>query len=225
MSNILKPVLSAILIDMINAQNQANIRSAQIAELYVGNDAKEPLLQFFDVPSANIKSFDFELKFGLETTDSLIGSNVGKELSELIDSEVNGFILTFSQLHKLSTKQNDDVKQLISSLWNEEAKSSNIPSHLAENQQLISEVKLFIKELKQSIQNITGSAPLIDKKSETLGLKAVLDVNELNPYKGDILCSINVNAEIAGMKAGFKDETTHEEGKPQTHRKIYLAGT
>ncbi|WOI35766.1 hypothetical protein R1T43_11030 [Alteromonas sp. CI.11.F.A3] len=225
MSDILESVLSSILIDMINAQNQANIRSADIAESYVGLNRKHELLQYFAVPTANIKSFDFELKFGLEQTDSLIGEGMSKELSELIHSELKAFIQSSLQHHQLPIEDADALKAFISSIWKRDETIPPASLKFQNNKKLIDDIRQFIKSLQQLVHDFSESKPLLEVNESNSGLKALLTISDLNSYNDDILCSINVKAEVAGMKAGYADKVGAEGGDENSKRKIFLAGT
>ncbi|CAD5275213.1 conserved hypothetical protein [Alteromonas sp. 38] len=225
MSDILESVLSSILIDMINAQNQANIRSADIAESYVGLNRKHELLQYFDVPTANIKSFDFELKFALEQTDAVIGEGMSKALSDLIHSELQAFIQSSLQHHQLPNEDADALKAFISSIWKRDKTVPPTSLKFQSNKKLIDDIQQFIKSLKQLVHDFGESKPLIEENESNSGLKALLTINDLNSYNNDILCSINVKAEVVGMKAGYADKKGAEGADENLKRKIFLAGT
>jgi len=223
-SNILESVLSTILVDMINAQNQANIRSAQLAEEYVGQNKTVELLQFFDVPSANIKSFDFELKFGLESTGSPIGKKMSNKLSELISHSLQEFVQACMEKYKLPIGSDEELKKFIGYQWKGGSKKSAGLS-FEHDPKIINDSNKFIITLKKNIKSLTDSELFLDEKERAPGLKAILNVSDLNSYNGDMLCSINVKAEIAGMKAGFADKTEGEGSEKETKRKIFLVGS
>lgn len=222
MSDILEPVLTTILLDMINAQNRANIRSAQLALEYTSRDKEAELLGFFDVPSAIIKSFDFELKFGLESTGSPIGGEVSDKLSALIERELNGFVQQCMKNYQLPNGSEEQVKHLIAALWKGEGDKAASRLGFEQAPKITDDANDFIATLRRDIAALTDSELFLDAEERTRGLKAVLNVSDLNSYNGDVLCAINVNVEFAGMKAGFR-ETFTEEGEPkESARRIFL---
>ncbi|MGI2111646.1 hypothetical protein ACRN9C_20030 [Shewanella frigidimarina] len=224
MSKILESILSAILIDMIEAQNQANIYSAHIVENYVGLSSKEDLLQFFEIPIANIKSFDLDLKFGLEQTESLIGKGVSKKIATLIDSTVEKFILSSLSKYELQVEDSDDLKTLISLMWNGKSENLVKPPKFQNKEGLMDEIQELVNLLRESVSYAADSEPLLVDNKNGSGLKAIFSINDLNSFKGDILCSINIKAEMAGMKAGFADEISNDDEKTK-NRKIFLVGS
>lgn len=224
-SSILETVLKTILIDIINAQNTANIRSAQLAKEYMGQGNEGKLLKFFDVPSANIKSFDLELKFGLESvTENPLSDEMSLNISELIRNSLDEFVTRCKEKYKLPTGTEDELKDLISSLWKGEKGDESIKLNIQPDSNLIADSNRFIKTLKNKINSLTDSKLFLNEKKNTPGLKAVLNVSELNSYDGEILCSININAEMSGMKAGFVDTISEKGSHKETNRKIFLAG-
>lgn len=222
MSDILEPVLTTILLDMINAQNQANIRSAQLALEYTSGDKEAGLLEFFDVPSAIIKSFDFELKFGLESAGSPIAGEMGNKLSALIERALNGFVQQCMKNYQLPVGSEEQLKHLIAALWKGEGGKAAPRLGFEPAPKLMDDANDFMATLKREIKALTDSELFLDPEERTQGLKAVLNVSDLNSYNGDVLCAINVNVEFAGMKAGFM-ETFTKEGEPkEPARKIFL---
>lgn len=222
--NILESVLATILLDMIKAQNQANCYSAQLALDYTGTDKKIPLLEFFDVPNAIIKSFDFELKFGLESVGSPIGGEMSYKLSELIKNSLNKFVQRCMETYRLPAGSEKELKELIASLWKDKSEAASSKLSFEPDPKLIEDSNDFIISLRDKVKSLTDSELFLEKDERTPGLRAVLNVSDLNSYNGDILCAINVNAEIAGMKAGFYEENikTNGDDKKESFRKIFL---
>lgn len=222
--NILESVLATILLDMIKAQNQANCYSAQLALDYTGKDKEIPLLEFFDVPNAIIKSFDFELKFGLESVGSPIGGEMSNKLSELIKSSLNEFVQRCMESYRLPAGSEKELKGFIASLWRDNGDAASSKLSFEPEPKLIEDSNDFIIALKNKVKSLTDSELFLEQNERTPGLRAVLNVSDLNSYNGDMLCSINVNAEIAGMKAGFYEENikTNDNDKKEPDRKIFL---
>lgn len=222
MSDILELVLTNILEDMINAQNQANICSAHLAQEYRGEKRKEELLEYFDIPCANIKSFDFELKFGLESDTSLLGEEMSYKISNLIRKALSEFIQGCTEKYKLPAGSEEGLQGFISSLWSGKGDKTSSALSFEPEPKLIDDCNNFIATLKKEIKSLTDSELFLDKNEKTSGLKAILKISELSSYNGDLLCSISVKAEIIGMKAGYMDKTTDKVGSTETKRKIYL---
>jgi hypothetical protein len=221
-SDILELVLTNILEDMINAQNQANICSAHLAQEYRGEKRKEELLEYFDIPCANIKSFDFELKFGLESATSPLGSEMSHKLTELIKNALNEFIQRCTEKYKLPAGSEEELKGFISSHWNGKGDKTSSALSFEPEPKLIDDCNNFITTLKKEITSLTDSELFLDKNERTSGLRAILKISDLSSYNGDLLCSISVKAEIIGMKAGYADKTIEKGSSTETKRKIYL---
>lgn len=221
MSDILKDFLSTILKDVIDAQHSANIRSSELAKEY-SKKSKHDLLKFFDIPSIRIKSFDFDLKFGLTESGGILDDQIRDDLISHINTSTNSFIQETIKIHELPAESERDIKELISILWiGKDGKDVLSKLDLKEDNSFLKKVNVFIENMKVSVENLVRENIILDTKK--YNLKAIFNVNELDSLNQNTLCSMRINAEIIGKKPGFisdYDNTQNDENSTN----VFLIG-
>lgn len=223
MSNILEPVLSTVLIDMINAQNEANLRSAQLAEKYFSPDQELDIIQFFDVPNATIKNFTLDMKFALGNSIHPLGGQKEEEVKVYIERSVENIVNLCLSKYDLFDSERGVIKSAIFRLWRKEKVSLSEVNKEKEDG-IITDIKNELDKLKQEIYLLAEHEIKFSQHEDISDLKAIFNVSDLKNYNGDIMCSIIINAEVTGLKSGFKDEFEHVDGVLTRKRKIYMMG-
>lgn len=222
MSDILKDFLSTILKDVIDAQHSANIRSSELAKEYSKKNSKDDLLKFFDIPSIRIKSFDFDLKFGLTESGGILDDQIRDDLISHINTSTNSFIQETIKVHELPAESERDIKELISILWiGKDGKDILSKLDLKEDNSFLKKVNFFIENMKISVENLVSENIIFDTQKHSL--KAIFNINELNSLNENILCSMRINAEIIGKKAGFISEYDNPQND-ENSTNVFLVG-
>ncbi|WP_258098252.1 hypothetical protein [Marinoscillum pacificum] len=235
--DILEKLVKQILIDLIEAQNQANIKSAKLAKDYF--DHKVENLQYFGVPNSLVKSFDFTLKFMFEDLVNMFNEKTKSQFKQLIKSNWRTFVL---QLLDQEIIQESDLAQKLKAVPDisinvdqlepqDEDLLETISSYLikqleAHAQHLIESQKCsFSKEnsesLKNEVQQIIDPVN-IQESASSEKKKMVIDLNQLNKMDQSMICEIKVHADMQTLKWGYSEKFEDPDHEKDQKRMKFL---
>lgn len=229
-NSVLEKLVEYILLELLEAQNTSNEKSALLAENYKSKGPKVPNLEFFPVPNSSIKAFDFKLKFALKDIGVILTDDTLSKINVLIEES---WIVYLTQLVNegviIEERKKKYLKQLptidLSTFKSEISEKDNTDKTIA---------SLLAKEIELAFENAVnkksfwgGSSKLSTQSLSYLNLeekinqilfnsekeqdipltdfKAVFDLNQLNSVTEDIVCSINVHVEMRNFESAYYD--------------------
>ena len=227
-NSVLEKLVEYILLELLEAQNTSNEKSARLAENYKSSGPRVPNLEFFPIPNSSIKAFDFKLKFALKDIGVVLTDDALSKINILIEES---WVLYLTQLVNegiiIEERKNKYLKQLptidlteFKSKISEKDKSDKSISSILEKEILLAfETSVNKKSFwgvtnKVSTHNIS-SLNLEEKINQILfnsdkeqeipltDFKAVFDLNQLNNITEDIVCSINVHVEMRNFESAY----------------------
>lgn len=221
-------VIQQILIDLAEAQHASNIKSAELAQIYKSNTI--PFLEFFNVPNSSIKSFNLNLKFGLEDFVALFSDKLQGYLNDLIHESWNDLLFQLSNDQMISDDEFMEMKNinpLISfDVINDSLNKVQWPVVIRQaiidgfsgalKHQSSDKFQTIIDSITQQLdERIPLLLQQIIPANHLYGsdVSAVFDLNRLNNLGDNVICQINVNVDMDYLKWGFFTKT-NEKGEP-----------
>ena len=217
----LTDLLTKILIDIAKAQHNSNKFSSRLSEKY-----KDPEkynlpknLAYFPVPNSLFKEFDFELKFGLQELESIIGPINSKIINNLIEYTSD----YLSEIYNLSENQKNILFKNLKTTWTplniiSVTSDQNIFDNLLQGILLDCGIKNLNEEDYNRFRRIV-TLELINQiqkqyqQSEINKVKSfntVYDMKLLNETGEEIICTIKGNIEMRNFKWGFSEEDNNQ---------------
>lgn len=219
--DILERLVKQILDDITEAQDQANKRSAKLSVQYQNGQVKN--LEHYAVPNAVVKSFDFTLKFALESLGDVLTERIANELTSVVETK---WLTLLNRIRKEDPQAGDAIAdaekslpvidytkisigagenlvavigEVISKAFATTLKSLQVTNDIITKHITLSKTEIEAA-LPAVLSAIKGNEPITMPD-----LSAVFDISRIKGVDASAFCEIKVKVDMENLKWGYYD--------------------